>query len=207
MTTQILIHPLNLVREAFFKGGLAYTCVFERKFKEVFAAGGRYDSLIKDQVPKILNRTEKRHAVGFFLNWESLAYAVPKSSGKAFLKRAAEEESQGLFSTKRVGFPVPRRPTHACQPLGLFASPLTDTMSVANSAAPVRRARRQSRPLRPALHGHRDPTDPLGARYQRRTGVRRPLSGRPAVEAPRRRPQLDRDHQAGQHAQGQVAGA
>ncbi|KAK3953067.1 anticodon binding domain of tRNAs-domain-containing protein [Pseudoneurospora amorphoporcata] len=99
---KIYIAPLSSINEAFFRGGILFSCLYDKKVKDVFAAGGRYDSLIKEHRPKIGNRFEERHAVGFSLNWEKqLAKPVPKATGKAFLKKAAEEESQGLFNLKR----------------------------------------------------------------------------------------------------------
>lgn len=69
--------------------------------KDVFAAGGRYDSLIKEYRPKIGSHFQERHAVGFSLNWEKqLAAPVPKQTGKAFLKKA-EEETHSIFRTRR----------------------------------------------------------------------------------------------------------
>ena len=82
-----------------------FSCLYDKKVKDVFAAGGRYDSLIKEHRPKIGSRFEERHAVGFSLNWEKqLAKPVPRSSGKSFLKKAADEEAQGIFSIKRVSY-------------------------------------------------------------------------------------------------------
>ncbi|KAM7209231.1 Anticodon binding domain of tRNAs domain containing protein [Naviculisporaceae sp. PSN 640] len=102
VTNKIYISPLSSINEAFFRGGILFSCLYDKKVKDVFAAGGRYDSLIKEHRPKIGSRFEERHAVGFSLNWEKqLAKPVPRSSGKSFLKKAAEEEAQGIFSTKR----------------------------------------------------------------------------------------------------------
>jgi translation initiation factor 2-alpha kinase 4 len=106
---KLYISPLSSLNEAFFRGGILFACLYDKKVKDVFAAGGRYDSLIKEHRPKIGNRFGERHAVGFSLNWEKqLAKPIPKTTGKAFLKKAAEEEMQGIFSTKRVGLLLPQ---------------------------------------------------------------------------------------------------
>lgn len=97
--TKIFINPVQLIKEAFFKGALAYSCVSGGKSQAVFAAGGRYDSLIKDHLPPGDRRSEQRHAVGFSLNWEILAYAGSKASGRA--QKNVDEAKQGIFSTKR----------------------------------------------------------------------------------------------------------
>lgn len=107
VSSKIYIAPLSSLNEAFFRGGILFACLYDKKVKDVFAAGGRYDSLIKEHRPKIGSRFEERHAVGFSLNWEKqLAKQVPKTTGRAFLKKAVEEEAQGIFSAKRVSLCV-----------------------------------------------------------------------------------------------------
>ncbi|KAK3378541.1 anticodon binding domain of tRNAs-domain-containing protein [Podospora didyma] len=103
VSKKIYINPLSSINEAFFRGGILFSCLYDKKVLDVFAAGGRFDSLIKEHRPKSSNlRFEERHAVGFSLNWEKqLAKPIPRAAGKAFLKRAAEEDGHGLFSAKR----------------------------------------------------------------------------------------------------------
>ncbi|KAI2643420.1 serine/threonine-protein kinase gcn2 [Xylaria nigripes] len=96
---KIYINPLSSLKANFFAGGILFQCLYDKKFKDVFAAGGRYDSLIQAHRPKIGSQGEVPRAVGFSLAWEKLA-RLPKPGGKAFLKKP-EEESQGGFSTKR----------------------------------------------------------------------------------------------------------
>jgi len=102
VTNKIYICPLNTWNEAFFGGGIMFSCLIDKKTKDMFAAGGRYDHLIKEHRLKTGGQAEERHAVGFSFNWEKLAKASPKTGGKAFLKKATEEEAQGIFTTKRV---------------------------------------------------------------------------------------------------------
>lgn len=103
VTNRIYVCPLSTWNEGFFSGGIMFSCLLDKKVKDVFAAGGRYDGLIKEYRPRFgSNIPDERHAVGFSLNWEKMAQAPPRSSGKAFLKRAADEEAHGAFSVKRV---------------------------------------------------------------------------------------------------------
>lgn len=97
------VTPLNTLNEGFFPGGILFSCLYDRKVKDVFAAGGRYDGLIKEHRPKIGSNFEERHGVGFSLNWEKqLIQHVPtKAAGKAFLKKT-EEETPGIFNMRRV---------------------------------------------------------------------------------------------------------
>lgn len=97
---KIYVNPLNSLKESLYTGGILFSCLHDKKQRDVFAAGGRYDSLIKEHRPRIGGHLEERHAVGFNLAWERLA-RVPKTGGKAFLKKA-EEEPHGLFTDRRV---------------------------------------------------------------------------------------------------------
>ncbi|KAK8136279.1 hypothetical protein PG984_004219, partial [Apiospora sp. TS-2023a] len=98
---KIYINPLSSFREDFFQGGILFQCVYDKKFRDVFAAGGRYDSLIREHRPKLGNNNEQRHAVGFSLSWEKLA-RIPKAAGssKSFMKKT-EAEAHGIFNAKR----------------------------------------------------------------------------------------------------------
>ncbi|CAK7266725.1 eukaryotic translation initiation factor 2-alpha kinase [Sporothrix epigloea] len=102
VTSKIYVCPLNTWNEAFFSGGIMFSCLLDKKVKDVFAAGGRYDGLIKEYRPRFgSNPPGERHAVGFSLNWEKLTQLPPRYSGKAFLKKAAEEDIRSLMSAKR----------------------------------------------------------------------------------------------------------
>lgn len=89
---KIYVCPLSTWNEGFFTGGIMFSCLLDKKVKDVFAAGGRYDGLIKEYRPRFgSSQPGERHAVGFSLNWEKLAQAPTRTSGKAFLKKAEDE--------------------------------------------------------------------------------------------------------------------
>lgn len=98
--SKIYVTPLGSLNEKFCKGGMIFSCLFDRKVKDVFAAGGRYDSLIREHSNKSGTHSEPRHAVGFNLAWEKMA-RMPKGNAKGFLKKP-EEEANGIWTTKRV---------------------------------------------------------------------------------------------------------
>lgn len=100
--SKIYITPLGSLKEKFCKGGVIFSCIYDRKVRDVFAAGGRYDSLIREH--RLRTTSEERHAVGFNLAWEKIA-RLPKANAKGFLKKA-EEELQGIWNTKRVSLVV-----------------------------------------------------------------------------------------------------
>ncbi|KAG4034370.1 hypothetical protein MFRU_003g03380 [Monilinia fructicola] len=95
---KIYVNPLGSLKEQFYKGGVLFSCLYDRKVRDVFAAGGRYDSLIRENRHH-KNINEERHAVGFNLAWEKMA-RLPKSNSKSFLKKS-DEEVQGIWNTKR----------------------------------------------------------------------------------------------------------
>ena len=101
--TKIYINPLNSLKESFYIGGILFSCVYDKKVKDIFAAGGRYDHLIKEQRPKIGGHSEERHAVGFSLAWERLA-RTPKAGTKSFLKKQ-ETDARTIFAGRRVSWP------------------------------------------------------------------------------------------------------
>ena len=100
VTSKLYINPLSSFRENFYKGGILFTCQFDRKNKDVFAAGGRYDHLIREhRITKPGSSEEERHAVGFSLAWEKIAH-IQKTGGK-YLKKN-DDRGSGFFQ-RRVG--------------------------------------------------------------------------------------------------------
>lgn len=98
MRSKIYITPLGSLKEKFCKGGIIFSCLYDRKVRDVFAAGGRYDSLIRQYRHR--TGSEPRHAVGFNLAWEKIA-RLPKTGPKGFLKKA-DEDLPGAWTAKRV---------------------------------------------------------------------------------------------------------
>jgi translation initiation factor 2-alpha kinase 4 len=102
--SKIFINPLGSLKEKFYKGGILFSCLYDTKRRDVFAAGGRYDSLIREHRPRIGGQSEDRHAVGFSLAWEKLSTSMARfqsSSAKGFLKKT-EEEVHGIWTGRRV---------------------------------------------------------------------------------------------------------
>lgn len=125
VSTKIYVNPLNSLKESFYAGGLLFSCLYVKKVKDIFAAGGRYDALIKDQRPKMGGNFDERHAVGFSLAWERLA-RVPKAGSKAFLKKN-EEEANRSYSVKRVSISFWRHGMHSrlTSSSVMFSSPVS----------------------------------------------------------------------------------
>ena len=85
---KIYVNPLGSYNAKFYRGNFLFQCVYDGKKNNVFAAGGRYDHLIKEfQI--LQNRGKSRghrangtrgkdagssdcHAVGFNLSWQDL---------------------------------------------------------------------------------------------------------------------------------------
>ncbi|KAL8640931.1 MAG: hypothetical protein Q9228_002205 [Teloschistes exilis] len=85
---KVYINPLGSYNEKFYRGNLLFQCIYDSKKKNVFAAGGRYDRLIKEhqliQNPNVPQSPHANgvhassanfaecHAVGFNLSWQDL---------------------------------------------------------------------------------------------------------------------------------------
>ena len=102
---KVYVNPLSSLNDKFFRGSILFQCVFDAKRRDVFAAGGRYDSLIQEFRPKVISNRSQCHAVGFNLGWEKLCVSMSnylRGSNKAFLKQG-EAEITGAWRTRRVG--------------------------------------------------------------------------------------------------------
>ncbi|KAI5790224.1 kinase-like domain-containing protein [Geopyxis carbonaria] len=105
---KVFVNPLGIWNDKFYRGGLVFQCLYDIKKRDVFAAGGRYDSLIQDHSPKA--RSEVTHAVGCNIGWEQLFTSMSKyqrnlaKSASASRHGAAEEEqlhTTGPWATRR----------------------------------------------------------------------------------------------------------
>lgn len=92
--TAISVNPLSSFREAFYSGGILFTCVFRAKVREVFAAGGRYDNLIQEFRLNVGDRHEERRAVGFSLSWQNFVRLSRSGVGSAQKKPEQETTNQ-----------------------------------------------------------------------------------------------------------------
>ncbi|KAM5472512.1 eukaryotic translation initiation factor 2-alpha kinase [Microsporum audouinii] len=90
---KVYISPLSSLNDKFYNGSILFQCVFDKKRRDVFAAGGRYDSLIQEFQPSLRSNRPRSHAVGFNLGLDKLNGSMTnylKGSNKAFLKPDAE---------------------------------------------------------------------------------------------------------------------
>ncbi|KAI9741801.1 MAG: hypothetical protein M1834_000187 [Cirrosporium novae-zelandiae] len=100
---KVYVNPLSSFNEKFYRGGFIFQCVSDTKKRDVFAAGGRYDRLIKDFQLQTTDRKSEYHAVGFNLGWDKLCTSMArymKTPPKKFLKKS-EVETQGAWASKR----------------------------------------------------------------------------------------------------------
>ncbi|KAL2865631.1 putative protein kinase (Gcn2) [Aspergillus lucknowensis] len=73
---KIYFNPLGSLNDKFFRGSILFQCIFDSKRREVFAAGGRYDSLVQEFRPTVVASRSQTHAVGFNLSWDTLSSAM-----------------------------------------------------------------------------------------------------------------------------------
>lgn len=100
---KIFVNPLGSFNEKFYRGEFLFQCIYDKKERDVFAAGGRYDRLIKHfhNNPKLGNRC----AVGFSMNWQGLCPSMVRYHQKALanlkLKKGPGQESDEFWITRR----------------------------------------------------------------------------------------------------------
>lgn len=105
---KVFICPLSSINEKFYTGGVLFQCLFDKKKRDVLAAGGRYDRLIEEHKPKVHGQFTGCHAVGFNLAWDRLVTLMARfhqniGKSNAFLKRSTntEEELAGAWKVRR----------------------------------------------------------------------------------------------------------
>lgn len=113
---KVYVSPLASYNEKFYRGNILFQCVYDSKRKNVFAAGGRYDGLIKEhqliQNPSSTssprgsgsrNDIANCHAVGFNLSWQDLHRSMVRYH-KGLTKRAprAKKDQETNISWPRV---------------------------------------------------------------------------------------------------------
>ncbi|CAZ82886.1 unnamed protein product [Tuber melanosporum] len=103
ITRDIYVSPLGTWNDKFYRGGVVFQCVVDSRKRDVFAAGGRYDSLVQSHRPAVRGIAEETHAVGFNLGWEKLFTSVArfqKNYAKPQHKRG-EDENLRPWVTRR----------------------------------------------------------------------------------------------------------
>ena len=93
---KIYICPLSSVNEKFYTGSVLFQCIYDKKNKNVFAAGGRYDRLIDAHRSRAHATSEACHAVGVSIGWDGLIAAIMRHKknavNNAYLKKGGHEE-------------------------------------------------------------------------------------------------------------------
>lgn len=118
---KVYVDPLGSYNEKFYRGNILFQCVYDSKKKNVFAAGGRYDRLIKEHQliqnpssvpmqrenglrgnnPKIANC----YAVGFNLSWQDLHRSMVR-----YQKRSTKRTTKAKKDPEQnVSWPQGRR--------------------------------------------------------------------------------------------------
>lgn len=100
---KIYVNPLSSFNEKFFRGEFLFQCIYDNKKRDVFAAGGRYDRLVK--YFRINPKLCDRHAVGFSMNWQAICPSMVRYHQKNLTKlkshKPLEDESDGFWVSKR----------------------------------------------------------------------------------------------------------
>lgn len=100
---KVYVNPLSSFNEKFFRGEFLFQCIYDNKKRDVFAAGGRYDRLIK--YFRIDPKMRYRYAVGFSMNWKALCPSMIRYHHAVLKKlksqKHLENESDGFWASTR----------------------------------------------------------------------------------------------------------
>lgn len=101
---KFLFTPLLIVNSSLYSGGMLFQLVKMGKRKDVLAAGGRYDSLLKHFASPTLRKPPAK-GVGCQLAVGKLALALARDENipRMMSKPVEEERSFGRWSSKRCG--------------------------------------------------------------------------------------------------------
>ncbi len=100
---KIFLNPLSSFNEKFYRGEFLFQCIYDKKERDVFAAGGRYDRLVRHfrNNPKLGNR----YAVGFSMNWKRLCPSMVRFHQKAVAnlrsKKVLDLEIDDFWTSRR----------------------------------------------------------------------------------------------------------
>lgn len=101
----VYVCPLSCFNEKFYSGGILFQCVNDKKNKSVFAAGGRYDSLIEAHRTRGQTTTAPCHAVGVSIGWDGIVHTIMRNrqdlANGTYLKKSSEEMSSAFTGTPR----------------------------------------------------------------------------------------------------------
>lgn len=91
---KVYLNPLSSYNAHFYRGGFLFQCLYDQKNRQVLAAGGRYDQLIREH-QIVTSRKNHVYAVGFQIAWTGLC-ADMASYLKRGTKSKAKRKSQSL---------------------------------------------------------------------------------------------------------------
>ncbi len=100
---KVYLNPLSSYNEKFYSANFLFQCLYDQKKRSVFAAGGRYDQLIREHQP-ITTRDNRVHAVGFQLTWTGLTMGMMnylKAQAKSKSKRKLREVDRFAWTNRR----------------------------------------------------------------------------------------------------------
>lgn len=100
--TKVFINPLSSLNDKFYGGSVLFQLVFDSKRRDVFAAGGRYDGLIKEFAPKVLSSRPQAHAVGFNLSSDRLVSSMADYMKVKAPPKDSEAGTELYWTTRRV---------------------------------------------------------------------------------------------------------
>ena len=99
---KVYINPLGSLHDKFYRGSILFQCIFDRKRRDVFAAGGRYDQLIQEFSPKVRSSRPQAHAVGFNLSLDWLFSSMIEYMESKLPTKGSDSGAELYWTTRRV---------------------------------------------------------------------------------------------------------
>lgn len=100
---KVYINPLSSFNERFFRGQFLFQCIYDNKRRDVFAAGGRYDNLVK--YFRIDPKIHPWQVVGFSMNWHSLCASMARyhqrALGKSKSDKILDQDGENFWTQRR----------------------------------------------------------------------------------------------------------
>lgn len=100
---RVYLNPLSSYNEKHYHKNFFFQCLHDQKRKTVFAAGGRYDQLIRRH-QSVTNLNNRVHAVGFQLSWSGLATALinfSRMQARSISKRKPRDIDMSFWKSRR----------------------------------------------------------------------------------------------------------
>jgi translation initiation factor 2-alpha kinase 4 len=103
VSTPVVIHPLLLGKDTYFKDGVCFEIIRRKKRTDILASGGRYDSLLASLIPPNQKGPENLPvcAVGVQIAVDKIVAALAQFQSTSVKTLVSQQRSFGYWSPRR----------------------------------------------------------------------------------------------------------